>query len=292
MEFTLTEKKQFPWLAVVIGVGCVGVLCVGVLVVGGGAAFFLTQRTASSSGPEAVVTVEVKVATIMPEPTDIPPIEPTTAIEPTAPGTSLTGDQYVDESSLYDDFSSDALGWPVYDDGTTILKYEDDSYSFQIAEPEYIDWAYFPVDFVPYEIWFDVQGRPGPQDGTFGVFCQYQDVDNHYYVELDLETNSYIIAQYLDGEDIPLTKQNTAGQFWYESDAFKSSPDDINHIGIGCYLEEITLFINDQLVDQVKAEQPFDQPGEAAFFVYSFSFAGPEGYKVFFDNVEVWQPVQ
>jgi hypothetical protein len=38
--------------------------------------------------------------------------------------------------------------------------------------------------------------------------------------------------------------------------------------------------------------QPFDDPGEAAFFVYAFDFAGPEGYKVFFDNVETWQPVQ
>ena len=288
----MTEKKQFPWLAVIIGVGCVGILCIGVLVVGGGAAFFLTQRTASSPGPEAVVTVEVEMATVMPEPTDIPTIEPTTVIEPTAPGLLLTGDQRLDDHSLYDDFSSDALRWPVYDDGKTILKYEREVYSFQVTEPEYIDWAYFPVDFVPYEIWFDVQGLPVQQDGTFGVFCQFQDVDNHYYVEFDLGSNSYIIAQYLDGEDIPLTKQNTVGQFWYESDAFKPSPNEINRIGVGCYLEEITLFINDQLVDQVNVEQSFDQPGEAAFFVYAFSYAGPEGYKVFFDNVEVWQPVQ
>ena len=288
----MTEKKQFPWLPVIIGVGCVGILCVGVLVVVSAAAFFLTVRSDSSYGPEAVVTVEVEVATVVPELIDIPTIEPTTVSEPTATAISLTGNQRLDDHSLYDDFSSDALRWPVYDDGKTILKYEDETYSFQIAEPEYIDWAYFPVDFVPYEIWFDAQGQPDSQDGTFGVFCQYQDVDNHYYVELDLGSKSYIIAQYLDGEDIALTKQNTVGQFWYESDAFNPSPNDINRIGVGCYLEEITLFINDQLVDQVNVEQSFDQPGEAAFFVYAFSYAGPEGYKVFFDNVEVWQPVQ
>jgi len=288
----MTEKKQFPWLAVIIGVGCVGILCIGVMVVIGGAAFFLTVRSDSSSGPEAVVTVEVEVATVMPEPTDIPTLEPTTVIEPTATAIALTGDQRLDDNSLYDDFSSDALKWPVYDDGKTILKYEREAYSFQVTEPEYIDWAYLPVNFVPYEIWFDAQGQPGEQDGTFGVFCQYQDVDNHYYVEFDLESKSYIIAQYLDGEDIPLTKQNTVDQFWYESDAFNPSPNDTNRIGVSCYPEEITLFINDQLVDQVNVEQSFDQPGEAAFFVYAFSYAGPEGYKVFFDNVEVWQPVQ
>ncbi|MGD8406461.1 MAG: hypothetical protein PVJ21_22580 [Anaerolineales bacterium] len=285
----MSEQRRFPWLPVLLGVGCVGMMCIGVLVFGGGAALFLTQRSASPSMPEPVATEVIVTQVSLPTATSS---TPTSAPTPTNSGLSLTGDQYVDDHSLYDDFSSDALGWPVYNDNTTILKYEDEAYSFQIAEPEYIDWAYLPVNFVPYEIWFDVQGLSGPQDGTFGVFCQYQDVDNHYYVEFDLENNSYIIAQYLEGEDIPLTKQNTVGQYWYESNAFKASPDDVNRIGIGCYLEEITLFINDQLVDQVNVEQSFDQPGEAAFFVYTFDFAGPEGYKVFFDNVEIWQPVQ
>jgi hypothetical protein len=217
---------------------------------------------------------------------------PSPAPVPTDSGPTLTGEQRLDDHSLYDDFSSDALMWPVFDDGKTILKYESEAYSFQITEPEYIDWAYFPVNFTPYEIWFDVQGLPGQQDGTFGVFCQYQDVDNHYYVELDLQSNSYIIAQYLNSEDIPLTKQNTVGQFWYETDAFKSSPEDVNRIGVSCYLDSITLFINNQLVDQVNVPQAFDQPGEAAFFVYAFSYAGENGYKVFFDNVETYQPVQ
>jgi len=174
----MSEQKRFPWLAVILGVGCVSVLCVVVLVAGGGA-FFLTKRSVSPSVPvvvtQVIVTEEnLPVATLA---------APSPAPEPTDSGLSLTGDQYVDDHSLYDDFSSDALMWPVFDDGKTIIKFEDEAYSFQIAEPEYIDWAYFPVDFTPYEIWFDVRGLPGQQDGTFGVFCQYQDVDNHYYAD-------------------------------------------------------------------------------------------------------------
>ena len=285
----MTDQKRFPWLAVILGVGCVGILCVGFLVIGGGAAFFLTQSTESPSVPEPVVTVQVLPPETLPEPTrTVPP----PATVPADSDSTLKGEQRQDDHSIYDDFSSDALGWPVYDDGKTIIKYENEAYSFQIAEPEYIDWAYFPVDFIPYEIWFDVQGPPGQQDGTFGVFCQYQDVDNHYYVEFDLGSNSYIIAQYLDGEDIPLTKQNDVGQFWYETDAFKSSPEDVNRIGVSCYLDSISVFINDQLVDQVDVPQPLDDPGEAAFFVYAFSYAGENGYRVFFDNVEIYQPVQ
>lgn len=285
----MTEQRKFPWLAVLLGVGCVGVLCVGVLVAGGGAALFLTQRSASPSMPEPVVTEVIVTRESLP--TATPPV-PTSAPAPTDSGLSLTGNQHVDEHSLYDDFSSEALGWPIYDDGITIIQYEDEAYSFQIAEPDYENWVYFPVDFIPYEIWFDVQGLDGPQDGTFGVFCQEQDDDNFYYIEFDLEINTYAIGQVLNGEDVPLTPENPDGLHLWETDAFESSPTSVNRIGIGCYLDSITLFINDQYVDEVSVAQPFDQPGEAAFFVYAFDFAGPEGYKVFFDNVETWQPVQ
>jgi len=286
----MNQKKPFPWVTVLLGVGCVSVLCIGVLMLaGGGAAFFWMQQPEVASIPEPVVTVVVvtptsETAPLLPAPSPAP--------APTDSAPTLTGSQYVDEYSLYDDFSSDALNWPVYDDGKTIMKYENETYSIQIAEAEYIDWAYIPVDFAPYEIWFDVQGAPGEQDGTFGVFCQYQDVDNHYYVEFSLQSNEYIIAQYLEGEDIPLTKQNTVGQFWYETDAFNSSPTAVNRIGVSCYLDSITVFINDQWVDGVDVPDPLDQPGEAAFFVYSYSYADADGYKIFIDNVDVYQPVQ
>ena len=296
-----TKQRRFPWLALVLGSGCLGTICVAAAVAGG-LVFFSDLNIVLPAMPvfdggvtplpptpaPATVPVQKSEPTSLPEPT----IAPSPIAMPTEVGLNLTGDQHLDDYSLYDDFSSEALGWPLFDDGKTILKYENQTYSFQVAEPEYIDWAYIPTDFPPYEIWFDVYGQAGEQEGTFGVFCQYQDVDNHYYVEFDLQANSYIIAQYLNGQDIALTKQNTIGQFWYETNAFKSSPTSVNRIGVSCYLDSIALFINEQWVDDVKVQQPFDQPGEAAFFVYAFSYAGENGYKVFFDNVEVWQPVQ
>jgi hypothetical protein len=123
----ITERRRFPWLPVVLGVGCESVICIGVLVVGGGAALFLrSPRTAS-------------------------PIWKNT----TGP-TPMVG-QHLDDYSLFDDFSSDELGWPRYDDGTTRLAYEDEAYGFQITEPDYYDWAYFPMEFFPNEIRFDVR---------------------------------------------------------------------------------------------------------------------------------------
>lgn len=300
----MNGPRQFPWWAILLGFGCIGVICIGVLVVGGGAAFFLTRQASPPSIPTPVVVLGT--AFIEPTTSVSPTIEPAAAeptftpilttepplIEPTATEQVLTDGQYVNEYSLMDDFSSQALGWPIFDDGKTILKYENQAYSFQITEPDYHDWAYFPADFIPYEIWFDVQGPDGPQDGTFGVFCQFQDVENYYYVEFDLADNTYLIGQILAGDNIPLTAENTSGQYWISTSELKASPSSVNRIGISCYMESITLFINDQWVDEVSVSQPFDQPGEAAFFVYVFDFASEQGYKVFFDNVEAYQPVQ
>jgi hypothetical protein len=297
LVYTPQPKRRFPWWILILGVGCLGFACLAAMVVGGLAYFsdlnivlpaLPAPTDPAAPAPAPTLPVQPVQPTNLPTPTLIP----SPAATSTDSGPALTGDQRADDHSLYDDFSSDALGWPIFNDGKTIIQYENDAYSFQVTEPDFYDWAYIPVDFIPYEIWFDVQGLPGQQDGTFGVFCHFQDADNYYYAEFDLQDNSYILAQILNGEDIPLTQQNSAGQFWQDTSALKSSPTSVNRIGITCYLDSVTLFINDQWVNEVSVSQPFDKPGEAAFFVYAFNFAGENGYKVYFDNVEVWEPVQ
>ena len=225
--------------------------------------------------------------TALPASTDLPAPTETQQAEPQpTDDDSLTGNQRRDDTSFFDDFSSKSLDWPEYDDGITILKYEDDAYSFQITELDFFDWAYVPVDFSPNSISFDVWGLPGQQDGTFGVMCQFQDIENYYYVEIDLEINEFVIAQIKADEYIPLTIVNDEGQYWHKADPLNASPEQVNQISIECSLDFIVLAINDSLVYATEVSEPFTTPGETAFFVYAFSFAGPEGYKVFFDNVE------
>ena len=285
----MKTNRNFPWW-VLLAVGCVCVLCVGVLGVGGVAYFY--QMTTEPPTPEYVSPTS-PVYTVPPAVTpDIPEATQPVATEPPVSGTSLTGQQELSEYRLYDDFSSDALGWPVFDDGKTIIQYEDGQYGFQIKEPDYVDWAYVPVNFTPFEIWFDVKSVTSQPNGTFGVFCQYQDVDNYYYIEVDLGTASYVIGEYFKGENIALTPQNDQGQYWHESSTLNSSPGAANRIGIGCYQNFIVLFINNEWMMEATVQKLFDNLGEAAFFVYAYPFADAEGYKVYFDNVEIYQPVQ
>ena len=247
----------------------------------------------TGNAPQPTLTSQPNQTSLaLPTPTGTPAAaQPAAAGEPAVPQ-PLTGSQVLEDKRLFDDFSSGALGWPVFDDGLTILKYENGAYRFQITQPDYYDWAFMPVEFIPYEMEFDVQGSPGVQDGNFGVYCQFQDEQNYYYVEIDLQTNTYIIGEVVDGQNTPLTQPDTAGQYWRSAPTLQTSASSTNHIAVGCYLSDITLFINNENVDLVFVPQQFETPGKAAFFVSTMSFADQDGYSVLFDNVEVYQPVQ
>ncbi len=111
-------------------------------------------------------------------------------------------------------------------------------------------------------------------------------------MEIDLADNTYQIGQNRDGEFISLTGAETAGDSWQLSSALSAAPTDVNRISISCYLDFITLFINDEWQTEVSISQPLEQPGAAAFFVYTYNDANEDGYQVIFDNVEAYQPVQ
>lgn len=276
----MNKNSGFPWWGIALGVGCICIVCAGFALVGGLVLF--------SNSPEPLSTDVV--STVLPPPTERPALTEVPVLPESS--SSLTGAQQVRDTYLYDDFSSDALGWPVFNDGKTIIQYEDGQYSFHIKESEYYDWSYVPITFGPTDISFDVNGLDGPQNGTFGVLCGYQDENNYDYVEFSLGDRSYMIGQYVNGEDIPLTQKNAQGQYWQEANALNQSPSAANRIAISCYPDFITLYINDTWVTEASVQKPFDNLGEMALFVYAYSSPDKNGYKVFFDNVEVFTPAQ
>lgn len=295
------KNKNNRWI-LFAGIGCIVLVCLcGGLIAG----FFLIQRTSSGTsfttemrnvfsdefmpliGTPDPPSIEVPTLEAIQIPS-LPPLEevfPTLELFENQP--DLTGNQYLDDSRLVDDFSSDALGWPEYDDGTTILKYENQAYSFQVKQADYYDWVYVPVMFNPASIVFDVWGLPGEQHGTFGVFCQYQDPANYYYAEFDLETREVMIGIIENDEFVPLYEPNQDDYYWIPVDAFSPLPEEVNTIALDCQPETITLTVNEDLVRRVIIQKPFTSPGVMALFVYALDFAGPDGYKLYFDNVTI-----
>ncbi|HBX69059.1 MAG TPA: hypothetical protein DEH25_06675 [Chloroflexi bacterium] len=294
------SKSPKKWL-LPVGIGCIVLTC---LCVCAGAGFLLISNlnTGSESMPPTPISEiapaptnaplqpsDTPQAPLSPDPTEAP--APTADIPPTPWPTAedqLTGNQSRSDTAIFDDFfSSKALGWSEYDDGTTIIQYENETYSFQVIEAEYYDWAYAPVDFWPNAIQFDVWGLPGTQKGTFGVMCQYQDADNYYYVEIDLSTREFVMSVNRAGEHTPLTFPDQNGQYWLIADPLTVSPDEANRIDLLCYQDYMVLVINEALVWHADIPDPFPNPGDIALFVYAYPYAGPQGYKVYFDNVGV-----
>lgn len=280
----MDTKKKFPWWVIILVVVVLCGLCVLVIATGAIAIPWITERAQSQ--------VIDSVQTFLPEPTlqfehnTIPDV--TESFDPGPVNSGLTGAQVYEGTYFYDDFSSDALGWPVANDERSILQYENGQYSFQILQADKFDWAYPPIDFLATDIWFDVQGLPGEQNGTFGVFCQDQDVDNYYFAEFDLETRSYLVGEVINGEFTYLTPENSDGNHWVDTDLINPKPEQANRIGVTCYLDSMSLFINDGWVENFDVPSPFATEGDVALFVYAFDFADANGYKVFFDNVEIY----
>lgn len=204
----------------------------------------------------------------------------------------LTGKQERSEYRIFDDFSSDALDWYQSENDSETVLVKDGVYTLQAGKADYTVWSEFPVNFTPYEIAFDVKGPAGVQDGRFGVECHYKDKDNLYYIEFDLSTREYTIAEIKNGVQMALTKVNSVGQYWHPAPSMKSPPTAVNHIAISCYLDSITVFVNNKLVDQVDVKKPLSETNNGTLYVYSMPNADNKGYSVSFDNVEIFQPRQ
>ena len=285
----MEEKSKNKWL-VPVGIGCVVLLC---LCLGGAAGIYFLGDQLTDQLPFNFD--QFTDGDVLPQPANenAQPVAPavTTEVEdpPTDPDMidpSLTGGQYITDTALFDDFSSDAIGWLEYDDGSTIIQYEDQMYSFEVTETDYLDWTYVPAPFYPTSIQFDVQARPGPVDGSFGVNCQYVDEENHYYVEIDLGFQDAIFGMIRDGEFVPLTEADDEGQYWQKLDNLNSPPDSVNTIQVTCTQNTITLWVNGQLEHEILVSDPLEGPGDMALFVYTYDNA-TSGYKVYFDNVLV-----
>lgn len=203
----------------------------------------------------------------------------------------LTGQQELTDYSFFDDFSSNALDWYQYDDGNTFFLIEDETYTIQLKYSDWFDWVYFPVDFYPHEIHFDVKSLDADDDGIVGVFCNFLDKENYYYIDFDLGTKEYVIGKFVNDVQTPLTESTDVDYYWHTTSTLKNSQT-VNRIGISCYPTSITVFINDELVENIEVPDPLGQPGKGGLYLYTFEDSDENGYKVAFDNVEVFEPQQ
>ncbi len=173
-----------------------------------------------------------------PPPTKTSPTRQPVTRAPTvaAAGPALTGFQQLTDYSLYDDFSSAALGWEERDDGTSVNRIVDQAYSIHVVEPGFMVWTFPPADFQPTAIEYDAWAVPGREGATFGVICHYQDADHFDFVEIDLAGRNVLFGRYGDNGYQALRD-------WQETTALNPGPNDINHLTLACDPDMLILWL-------------------------------------------------
>ena len=301
-SYQASPPKRKSILLPILGGGCcLGLLCGAVTAVG----LIVFANTPEVQEITRMLTVEpapVIEATSPPPPKQIEQLEqpslpeelPTeAAARPTQAAVHEGFDadwsedisQELSGTNFSDDFSSNQFGWADRVGESTQFSFEDGHYAIHIYEASYISWAYLPIEFEPSFVGFDAAVVPGQESGAYGVMCHYQDEDNYYFVSIDPGSKEYAIGYFAGGEVYELMQN-----LWMPSFYLNDSPNAVNNIQVACDPNMITLFINNQLEAQPQIETQYG--GWAAIYGETWKEIGPDGFKVLFDNLYAFIPVQ
>lgn len=294
-SFTPPAKKKFPVWAIIVIVLVALCMC-GFLIAGG---IYLVGKAAMPGIEEAVNTAvqempelesAMQTLTAIPElmETAVPNIVETTipeefTEEPTAEAQpdATSGETFISDTALFDDFSGEDLDWAVYQDTVGDQGYEDGQYFIHVTESAYVIWAYVPGDFYPTSLEFDAKIPEGyEENGTLGVLCNYQNEDEYTYVDIDVY-NGEVQFGYSTADDLlAMTDED-----WITVDSFDSNVNASNHYAVTCDPNSISLSVNGVFVSEVPVTITIDS-GDMALYGFTWDEVDSNGMKALFDNVE------
>ena len=237
---------------------------------------------------EALAPTQVPLATQVPTPTLVPPVEePLSSSQGDVPVLSWPSDigQQLTDSYFSDDFSSAEYDWWEVEDETNTWVIEDEHYALHLIKSNYSTWAYLPIEFTPTSIGFDAAVLPGFEQGAYGVMCYYQDENNYYFISVDPVYQEYSIGYVRDGEYETLMED-----MWMPSNALKDDNYEINNVMVVCDPDMITLFVNNAF--EAQADVASVTGGVAAIYGETWEDTPSSGFKVLFDNLYTFKPVQ
>jgi len=206
-------------------------------------------------------------------------------VEVPAKGWSEAIGQQLTDTYFSDDFSNLIYEWANEQDDISSWGIEDGHYTLHLFEPDYTAWAYLPTNFTPKSIGFEALVPPGYDQGAYGVLCYYQDEENFHFVSIDPLNKVYSIGYVQNDEYVTLMEN-----MWMPSTALNDSPYAVNTVLVACDPDMITLFINNEL--EAQAELSSWSSGDMAISGETWEDTPSEGFKVQFDNLYAFIPVQ
>lgn len=217
---------------------------------------------------------------------EIPMPLPTVSPTPT-PAPILTGDQRLETAYVFDDFSSDALGWSVRDNESATTGYADATYTMLVKQPTFWIMSKIPGDFAPELVEFDATVLPGSADGMYGVICHYRNGDNYDFVSVNPETLGVAAGRMAAGS-FEFLSSGPGGVIEQPAKHLVRDINATNRVRITCLPDRLEVALNGEAEGSWALEPPADG-GNAALFVYGFGPMQTGAYTVAFDNLAGWR---
>jgi hypothetical protein len=190
----------------------------------------------------------------------------------------LTPKIHPGEVIFQDDFSLEDSGWDRYSDSLYTADYHDGAYVIKVDGTNMTAWGRPGIELEDVLIRVEGFQQAGPLDNVYGVICRYEDPENFYFFLVSGDGYAGI-GRYLEGEIEPLNHETLL-----PSDAIASA-EDVNLIQAACIRNELTLWVNGEVIAQALAPDP--TIGDVGLIVGTYDEGGVE---IRFDNFSTLMP--
>lgn len=257
-------KKSNKTILIIGIAAAVFVLCMVVVVIAIGSSI-LGKDNGTGLFSNSTATFEPSTITEMP--TLVAPAEK-----------SLTGKQQLSQTQFFDDFSSDALEWPVMNDENFSCGYQNGGYYIEVKNPDYRQVIFSPVESLTH-LEFTAEVFEGSDNGGFGVACYYQDINNFYFVYFFPGRSNYSIGRFENGAWIDLTDALPYNLI--------QGPQ---RYAVECTPGMMSVYVDGALITDYEITQPI-QSNKMHLLVSTWEDSAG-GMKVIFDDVSGYKAMQ
>ena len=154
------------------------------------------------------------------------------------------GDQGAPFQDTFEDPNS---GWGTDQRQEFDRGYEEGEYSIHLYAENWFVWARGGAQFGDVILEVDAYPAPGSSDGHFGALCRYADEGNFYYFAITAD-GYYAIFRRENGGNLDVLTGDSTGMVY--SPAIRTDGQ-INRIKVTCQGDELSLYVNSELVDGV-----------------------------------------
>jgi hypothetical protein len=178
-----------------------------------------------------------------------------------------------------DDFTDTSKKWNRVSDESGSADYYNDMYRIIVSRASSNVWANPAHEsFIDAYIEVDATKNAGPDDNDFGIICRYENESQFYFAVISSDGYYGILKMTTSGVKI-------IGKDHLLENTSINRGAAANHMRFDCVGSNLTLYVNDSLVDQ-QTDADYTT-GNVGLLAGSFDAAGAD---ILFDNFAVYKP--